>query len=568
MFDHSHVGSCDRQSSFMARMRSTLLLKPSYFGLSSMNNESDANRKHAQEDPYHRQSASKLMIEILTLAGQTLQCIHADPAWRRVHVLAMLKKTGALAPDVGAQILHGANILTNSNNLAAIGASNGSQLTVVFTKPSYILTACLDFQAKLWDPMTGICVLTLQGHKAPIKSAVFSPDAHQVLTHSFDGTAKLWFVDSGECLFTFQPSVVNVFIAAFSPDGLQVLTTDSRTQMSLWCSWSGVLLKRFGRCGDQILIASFSPNGQQVLEVSFDQTPRLWCVDSGVLLRSFTGHNGRVNSAIFSADAQCLLTASADFTAKLWSVASCKCLHTFAAHAADVICAAFSEDGEKILTADVGFVIKVWSTKSWQCQLTIERGEWRLSLKSAVFSSNSRKVLTTSDDGKTQVWCTKTGKCLCTFEDPDGAVTDAAFFSDGQQVLTASSYKIAKLWSVVSGEYLLTLFHKWSVTCVAVTPKTDAIGNRKRTDNAEEPPCKRRKSTQSTSLALNSSVCISPWGIFACILCRLRCRRWHGCSFELFFWSIFSASHSEFRLSKARYEFREYYVLSCVTLAL
>ena len=162
------------------------------------------------------------------------------------------------------------------------------------------------------------------------------------------------------------------------------------------------------------------------------------------------------------------------------------------------------------MTVDFRFVIKVWSTKSWQCQLTIERCEWRWSLKSAVFSSNSRKVLTTSDDGKTQVWCTKTGKCLCTFEDPDGAVTDAAFFSDGQQVLTASSYKIAKLWSVVSGEYLLTLFHKWSVTCVAVTSKTDAIGNRKRTDNAEEPPCKRGKSTQSTSLALNSSVCISP----------------------------------------------------------
>ena len=35
-----------------------------------------------------------------------------------------------------------------------------------------------------------------------------------------------------------------------------------------------------------------------------------------------------------------------------------------------------------------------------------------------------------------------------------------------------------------------------------------------------------------------------------------------------FFLSIFAASHSEFRLSMARYEFREYYVLSCVTLAL
>ena len=45
------------------------------------------------------------------------------------------------------------------------------------------------------------------------------------------------------------------------------------------------------------------------------------------------------------------------------------------------------------------------------------------------------------------------GKCLCTFEGHDGA---AAFFSDGQQVLTASSDATAKLWSAVSGECLLT----------------------------------------------------------------------------------------------------------------
>ena len=277
------------------------------------------NEQHPHEDHRHKPSASKVQIEIRTLGDRILQSICADPSWRLVQVLGMLKKTGALEPDAGVQILHGLNRLTGSKTLADIGASNGSQLTVVFTKPSYILTACLDFHAKLWDPMTGICVLTLQGHKAPIKSAVFSPDAHQVLTHSFDGTAKLWFVDSGECLFTFQPSVVNVFIAAFSPDGLQVLTTDDRTQMSLWCSVSGVLLKRFGRRGDQILIASFSPNGQQVLEVSFDRKPQLWCDAMKVIWSSFSGYDGRVSSAILSPDAQWLLTSNAKTTAKLWS---------------------------------------------------------------------------------------------------------------------------------------------------------------------------------------------------------------------------------------------------------
>ena len=217
------------------------------------------------------------------------------------------------------------------------------------------------------------------------------------------------------------------------------------------------------------------------------------------------------NSAIFSPDGQWLLTASADTTAKFWSVASCKCLRTFDAHAANVISAAFSEDCEKILTADFSFVIRVWSTKSGRCQLTIESRESGLSLKSAVFSSNSRQVLTTSDDRKTRVWCTETGRCLFTFEGHDGPVTAAAFISDGQQVLTASTDKRAKLWSAVSGKCLLTLDdHSFFVTCVSERPKTGALGIRESTDTEEEPLCKQRKCTHSSSLAPNSVVCISP----------------------------------------------------------
>ena len=172
------------------------------------------------------------------------------------------------------------------------------------------------------------------------------------------------------------------------------------------------------------------------------------------------------------------------------------------------------------MTADFRFVIKVWSTKSGRCQLTIDIRERGLSLKSAVFSSNSRQVLTTSDDRKTRVWCTETGSCLFTFEGHDGPVTAAAFISDGQQVLTASidpraklwsTVSCAKVWSTVSGKCLLTLKgHTFVVTCVSERPKTGALGIRESTDIEEEPLCKQRKCTHSSSLAPNSVVCISP----------------------------------------------------------
>ena len=442
-------------------------------------------------------SSSSMQLEILSFGGNLLTLVSAEPSWRCMEVLEMLRQTGILAPGAQAQIFHGHSQLTNSARLADFGVKNGSQLTLV-RSPSCILTTSMDCTAKLWNPERGDCVRTFKGHYAPIVSAVFSPDAQKLLTVSWDDTARLWCVASGECSFTLKPSSVGVRIAKFSPDGQQVLTAGGMTMMSLWSSVSGEQMRTVGGTG--VKIASFSPDGQQLLEVSCDRTPRLWCAASGECLASFSGHVGRINSAIFSPDEQSLLTASEDTTAKLWSVESRKCVRTFDAHADNVISANFSEDGKQLLTADCSFIIKVWSITSDQCYLTIESPEKWLSLRSAAFCSHSQRVLTTSVEGKTGVWCTETGKCLFTFEDHTGDVIAAAFISNGEQVLTATSDMTTKLWSAVSGKCLLTFEgHNDSVTSVSVTLKTDAIDTSKTTDTAEEPPCKRKKSTLSSS---------------------------------------------------------------------
>ena len=439
-------------------------------------------------------SSMQIEIEILNLEGRLLTRVTTKPSWRCMDVLARLRETGTLAPGAQAQILHGWKELINSNTLADIGVTDGSQLTLVRSR-SCILTTSMDCTAKLWNPEQGECVLTFKGHIGPIESAVFSPDAQQLLTVSLDDTVKLWWVASGECSFTLKPSTVGARIAAFSPDGQQVLTAGGSTMMSLWSSVSGERLRTFGLPDGYVLIASFSLDGQQVLEVSVDRTPRLWCAASGECQGSFSGHVGTVNSAIFSPDAQSLLTASADTTAKLWNVESRKCEHTFDAHANDVISADFSEDGKQLLTADSGFTIKVWSIPWGESHFTIQSPAKWLALKFVAFSSDSQQVLTTSVDG-TRVWCTKSGKCLFTFEDHDGQVVAAAFISNGEQVLTASRDMTAKLWSAVSGKCLLTFEgHSNGVTSASVTLKTGVIDIRKSTDIAEEPPCKVRKYT-------------------------------------------------------------------------
>ena len=139
-----------------------------------------------------------------------------------------------------------------------------------------VVTASLDYTARLWDVATGASLAVLQGHTQTVTSAAFSPDGARVVTASWDNTARLWDVATGTSLAVLQGHTQTVASAAFSPDGARVVTA------------------------------------------SWDNTARLWDVTTGASLAVLQGHTQRVNSAAFSPDRTRVLTASSDTTARLW----------------------------------------------------------------------------------------------------------------------------------------------------------------------------------------------------------------------------------------------------------
>merc|ERR1712039_795302 len=75
---------------------------------------------------------------------------------------------------------------------------------------------------------------------------------------------------------------------------------------------------------------------------------------------------------------------------------------------------------------------------------------------SAAFSPDGQEVLTASLDRTAKLWSAASGECLRTFEGHEASVRSAVFSPDGQEVLTASGDRTAKLWSAASGECLRT----------------------------------------------------------------------------------------------------------------
>ena len=55
-----------------------------------------------------------------------------------------------------------------------------------------IYSASSDNTIGIWDKQTGLELMKLEGHTAPVKSAVFSPDGKQILSASSDGSVRRW----------------------------------------------------------------------------------------------------------------------------------------------------------------------------------------------------------------------------------------------------------------------------------------------------------------------------------------------------------------------------------------
>ncbi|KAI0718072.1 WD40-repeat-containing domain protein [Cerioporus squamosus] len=82
-----------------------------------------------------------------------------------------------------------------------------------------ILSTFPDAPAQLWDPHTGLPVLSLEGHINRVNAASFSPDGRYIATGYADGTVRLWNAQDGTCLAIFTEHAAAVTHFAFSPDG-------------------------------------------------------------------------------------------------------------------------------------------------------------------------------------------------------------------------------------------------------------------------------------------------------------------------------------------------------------
>lgn len=377
----------------------------------------------------------------------------------------------------------------------------------------YVVTAGDDGSALVWDVDAERVVTRLLGHRSAVTSAEFSPGGDTVLTAGLDGTARVWDSGTVETAPALRPPSGGACeVAAFSPDNKRIAATG--------CSGSSYIFdvsrKALRELPDSrdATEAEFSPDGRYVAIANFGSNTRVYDVRTGrivvrgspaaysadgsmaLLERSegaqvwdlrkrrriaSLGRDASFSGAAFSPDGERLYTSGLiDNWIYVWTLPSGKLLERLRAPGlprptpyTQGITGAnedieLSRDGSRLLAVHLTGSVRIIDTETGRTTLHLAGSEApderMFGGADAIFSPEEESVATKAGwDNVVRIWDANTGRLEMELEDHALGVASAEYDREGRLLATRDFRETVRIWSVTSGDVLLTLRNAQSV---------------------------------------------------------------------------------------------------------
>ncbi len=311
----------------------------------------------------------------------------------------------------------------------------------------------------------------LHDHEGPVRGAAFSPDGSWLVTACEDGVARVWDAETGELLTTLTGHTGRINHVCISPDGKWIVTAGSDRTARVWDAVSrqpAAVLKDVDQ--GEVVGTVFSPDSAFLVTVSKDATARVWDTRDWHLKAGLRDHSQSVRAAAFSPDGKLLATASDDQTARVWKVGSWQVDQVLREHTGPVQSLAFSPDGQYLATASADSTVRLWATEDWSVSSLRGHSE---AVNSVAFSPDSQWLVSASDDHSALVWNVESGIIQYPLEAHQGRVISATFSPGGERIITASADQTARVWELQQGQTPGELRHSGPVASATFSPQGD-----------------------------------------------------------------------------------------------
>lgn len=195
-----------------------------------------------------------------------------------------------------------------------------------------------------------------------------------------------------------------------------------------------------------------------------------------------SGHDNVVNQVAFSLDGELIASSSGDRTVKLWRRDG-TAVATLRSHNSTVLGVAFSPNSELIASTSEDRTVKLWAKDKTQPPSPNPHYTLRHTLKAhtdtvqqVAFSPDGKTIVSVSSDKNLKLWSVD-GKLIRTLTGHTAEVLNVAFSPDGKAIASSSIDQTVKLWST-EGTLLKTLTgHSDRVTGVAFSPQGNLIAS-------------------------------------------------------------------------------------------
>ncbi|KZP16684.1 HET-E protein, partial [Athelia psychrophila] len=345
---------------------------------------------------------------------------------------------------------------------------------------NYILLVSNEHTVQLWDSTLHTQVLTLYGHKDEVICAAFSRNGAYIITGSHDRTIRIWNALTGLLLRTME-NHSEVACVAISSDGNLVISGHFDTFVKFWMPWKKHPVpdkdgfERLGRHKRKVTGICLAQNDKIGASRADDNLILLWDVERKKLLREIQCKT-MPTSLAFVNDSQ-LVSGLSDNNLYLWDVHSGARIKKFKGHLAPINCVSVAPSGTQMVSASADHSIKIWHVDNDIPSKTLTGHS--AEVLSASFSYDGQQIVSASADQSVKVWdVVSINEMAPKISTTASRILLLAASPSGDSVIAVLDNFTMQLWSALNGCVLVTLKgHRAAVNAVCFSPNNNYIAS-------------------------------------------------------------------------------------------